>query len=293
MKEKIKIVVVGNCQARPLAKILESLNPRIDVTTTAIVHLLKNENFEEYQPAFDEADLIVSQLVFDSYPCEFVRTSVLKERYGKKVLSIVNLYFTGYTPDWFYIRIPGKGPLKGPMGDYHNRTIFDAWQSGKSISEASSRILSEEYNQKYVSEPSHSLDLLREREEIVDVKITDVIDKYQTKKRLFFTFNHPSMFLIRRYAKRILAAANISEKWKFFPARDREALDQFVPLANPATGLPDGDFTTFKGVEYFFKDDFVAIRNKRKEYNASELVSCFYDIYETLDSTLNLSGKGN
>jgi len=152
MSSKIKVVVVGNCQARPLAKLLESLNPRITVTTTAIVHLLKNEQWDEYRQAFEEADLIVSQLVFDTYPCEFVRTNYLKECYGEKVVSIVNLYFTGYTPDWFYIRIPGKGTLRGPMGDYHNRTIMKSWREGVSVHVAASRLRDPEYNQRYLPE---------------------------------------------------------------------------------------------------------------------------------------------
>ncbi len=57
-KPKIKIVVVGNCQARPLARILASLNSNIQITATPIIQLLKSEQFEEYRGFFEEAEAI-------------------------------------------------------------------------------------------------------------------------------------------------------------------------------------------------------------------------------------------
>jgi len=288
MKSNIKIVVVGNCQARPLAKILESLNPKINVTAMAIVHLLKDEQFEEYRPAFEEADLIVSQLVFDAYPCEFVRTNFLIERYGSKVISIVNLYFSGYTPDWFYIRIPGKGPLKGPMGDYHNRTILEAWCSGEAAEIACSKLTDKKHNQKYVPQIERSFNELLNREKDVDVPITDAILSRYRKERLFFTFNHPSMVLIREYAKRILRQAGISHKRSLFKVKDRELLNQFIPLANPATGLPVGEEVKHKGVDFVFDEWNLIKIGRKKYYDSRAMVDDFYSIYEKYGDALNL-----
>lgn len=288
MKSKLKVVVVGNCQARPLAKLLKSLNPRISVTTTAIVHLLKNEQAAQYRPAFEEADLIVSQLVFDTYPCEFVRTNFLKERYGEKVISIVNLYFTGYTPDWFYIRIPGKGTLRGPMGDYHNRTILTSWQEGLSVHGAASRLRDPEYNQRYLAEVEKSLDQLRQRESLVDIKVVDIIEENFRKSRLFFTFNHPNMFLLREYAKRILQRAGIDAKRPRFVLRDRELLGQFIPLVNPAVELPAGKQTRHKGLAAEICPNKLVINRKKKKYTSEQMVKCFYSIYDELGEDLGL-----
>ncbi|GAB3098985.1 hypothetical protein G8770_02770 [Aestuariicella hydrocarbonica] len=288
--EKIKVVVVGNCQARPLAKLLESLNPSIVVTVTAIVHLLKSEQFSEYQKYFEEADLIVSQLVLDSYPCDFVQTGFLKSRYKEKVVSIVNLYFNGYTPDWFYIRIPGRGALRGPMGDYHNRTIFEAWREGSSQDVAEKRLLSEEYNEIYKSELKKSLLALKERESKVDVKITDFLESKFRKERLFFTFNHPNMFLLREYAKRILSYSDIKVKGKWLPFRvkDVEMLDQFIPLANPSMGLPTLAGDLHKGVKFEFDSEDMIKIGRKKYYNSREIVETYFQIYEKLNESLNL-----
>ena len=40
----MKLVVIGNCQARPLADYIEKLVPTIQVTATPIVHLLKDSD---------------------------------------------------------------------------------------------------------------------------------------------------------------------------------------------------------------------------------------------------------
>lgn len=292
--EKVKVVVVGNCQARPIAKILESLNPAIEVTAMAIVHLLKSDQFPEYKDHFESADLIISQLVFDTYPCEFVRTNFLKSTYGNKVVSIINLYFSGYTPDWFYIRIPGRGPLRGPMGDYHNRTIFESWQQGKDEEQASILLGEARYNERYVPEVEASLNRLKKREELVDVSITGFIEKHFRKKRLFFTFNHPTMFLLRQYCKRILKKSGIPvrKKWLSF-AKDRELLNQFVPLVNPAVALPAGsDAGKHVGVSFQISQDNLVTIGKKKEYTSLEIVKSYYQIYNQLNEQLDLEQFG-
>lgn len=284
-----KIVIIGNCQARPLAKLLKKLNPRVDVTAIIIVHLTKSEQFAEYEDQLEEADLIVSQLVADQYPCDFVRTSFLKERYGKKVVSVLNLFFRGYNPDWFYIRIPGKGPLRGPMGDYHNRTIFESWEKGETADVAAQKLESQIHNEPYKQEIAASLSELKRRESLVDVPVVDFVRKKYRKARLFFTFNHPSMALMREYAKRILKAGGLGYKRSIFPVWDWELLDQFIPLVNPAVDLPKGEGNRHRGVQYDIDRTEVNVTiGKRREYSSEEIANAFYEIYSALHEDLEL-----
>lgn len=292
--KKINVVIVGNCQARPIAKLVQDLNPAIEVTAIAIVHLLKTEQFNEYKLFFEQADLIISQLVADSYPCQFVQTNYLKERYGSKVISIVNLYFSGYTPDWFYIRIPGHGPLRGPMGDYHNKTIFEAWQSGQNVQIAAERLDDKIYNKKYIKEIDLSLSNLKKREQKVDVFISDYIEKNYKKKRLFYTFNHPTMSLLRTYCKRILTKAGLQTKrsWLIF-IKNREMLNQFVPRVNPAMGLlNDSKQLKHIGVKFSISTDTLVSIGRAKEYSSLEIAESYYQIYELLGDKLQLKQYG-
>ena len=85
----MKLVVIGNCQARPLADYIEKLVPTIQVTATPIVHLLKDSDEATYRDVLDEADVIVTQLISDNYPCKFIRTSEIKRLYSDKTYTLL------------------------------------------------------------------------------------------------------------------------------------------------------------------------------------------------------------
>jgi hypothetical protein len=275
---KIKISIVGNCQVRPLAKAINKLAKEVDINAIAVVQTLNNGDYSSYNDHFESADYIISQLVFDSYPCEFVRTGFLKEKYGHKVISIVNLYFTGYTPEWVYIHIPNKGNLNGPMGPYHNKTILEAWKNKLSIEEAIDRVTSTTYNEKFIPEINKSLNELKRREEMVDIPIVDYIKENMYRERLFFTFNHPADLLTNEYAKRIIEHLKKDINESEPDELKAESLNQFIPLVNCGVGLPDNS-NLYKGVEFSLDKNFNIITSGVKTYNIDELVSCFYQIY--------------
>lgn len=283
---KKKIVVVGNCQARPLAAAFEKLSDNVEVTTIAIVHLLKSEQFHQYCQYFEQADVIVSQRVANNYPCDFVQTDFLKAKYGSKVVVIVNLYFSGYNPDWCYIRMLGKGPLRGPMGDYHNKTILDSWKKGLNSEQASVLMLDFNNNIPYSNEREQSLIELSSREANVDIKITDFIQKNMFQERLFFTFNHPSASLVVEYAKRILRYNCIKYNEALIDLGGAEPLSQFIPLVNPATTLPNGSTTSPHGMSFEVGQDNVYLKSK-KIYTPLELVESFYLIYDNFSSEIH------
>jgi len=275
--KKIKIVVVGNCQARPIAELLKKLNSNIEVINIAIVHLLKSEQYSEYNDDFESADYIISQLVADNYPCEFVRSRSLKEKYGAKVVTIVNLFFLGYTPDLFYIRIPEKGTLKGPLGDYHNKTIVESWINGRSVQETAKLLKNIEYNtHKYSLVLSQSLVELESREEHSDVKICSYIAKEMFLQRLFFTFNHPTKTLLTAYTTRILKHIQI----EINPGLtfDTEPLNQVIPILNCGTGFSFPLDEYYKGFDITVKESKIQ-QGKSREYDTEELISTYFKVY--------------
>ena len=283
---KKKIVVVGNCQARPLATAFEKLGDSVEVTAIAIVHLLKSEQFYQYHQHFEQADIIVSQRVANNYPCEFVQTDFLKNKYGSKVVVIVNLYFSGYNPDWCYLRIPEKGPLRGPMGDYHNKTILKSWKKGFDVEQASELLLDYHNNMTYSIVKDQSLAELSTREVNTDIRITDFIQKNMFQERLFFTFNHPSASLLVEYAKRILRYKCINYNEHLIDFGGAEPLSQFIPLVNPASGLPNGLTTSPHGMSFEVREDNVYLKSK-KIYNLSELIESFYFVYDSFSSQIH------
>lgn len=274
---KKKVVVVGNCQARPIATLLEAMSDEIEVTKIAIVHLLNSDQEEEYKPFFEEADHIIAQLVTPNYPCEFVRTESLKEKYGDKVTTIVNLFFRGYSPDWRYVRIPGKGTLKGPMGDYHNQTILESWLKGLKVEDTIELLKNVEYNtQQYGSVVKESLKELGIREINVDVKICDYIRSEMFNQRLFFTFNHPTKALLTECSMRLLKAIKL--KVTSTNRMQKEPLNQLIPVLNCGVGFDFPLGCKHKGLTFELIGEQIKL-GKSKEYDDFELVSSFYQVY--------------
>lgn len=273
-------MIVGNCQARPIAEILPNLNSNIEVSNIAIVHLLKNDQFNEYEKDFIGADYIITQLIADNYPCEFMRSTFLQSRYGKKVITIINLFYSGYTPDWRYVRIPGKGTLKGPMSDYHNQTIIDSWLKGLSTDETLSLVLDRNYNiDKYSSVVNSSLIELKKRELNADVKIVDYIEKKMYSERLFFTFNHPCISLIYEYVMRVLMFLRIDFEVdeSYVP---KESLNQLIPILNSGLDFNFHQEEFYKGVKLVSLDGSSVIMGKTQKYNLNELIVAFYKVYD-------------
>ena len=281
----IKVAVVANCQARPLARILPLLNSDIEITNTAIVHLLKNEQEAEFSQILQNSDIIIAQQVADNYPCEFVRQNQLRDQYGDKVVSIINLYYSGYTPDLRYLRIPGLGTLRGPLGDYHNQTIFQSWREGLSPEKVIERVQSIEYNrEKYQAISGASLAKLRKREQTASVDIVDYIESKLSDKRLFFSFNHPSMLLLEKMMRSMLVQLGVSITTSLPSLSLGEALDQFIPPVNcfskEQLNINFECSGIFRGVEFDCTADGQVSTGGRLDYSLHSVVHAYYDIYE-------------
>ncbi|WP_158967012.1 WcbI family polysaccharide biosynthesis putative acetyltransferase [Paraglaciecola sp. L3A3] len=276
----MRIVIVGNCQARPLKEIIEALGNDVTVISTPIVHLLKDEDEQSIDADMIEADIIVTQLIADNYPCKFIQTNKLKQKYPNKIVTILNLFYSGYTPDWMYIRVPGKNTLKGPMGDYHNSTIVDSWLAGRTIHETAERLFDKQYNyDRYNKDVILSMNELSSREENVDVKIVDFIQSNLTSKRLFFTFNHPCLFLLVEYAMRILKKIGYPENLDSSNLQMNEPLSQFIPPLNSGVDFDFPVVKEFKGLEIAAIDGSEITTAGEKFYSPSEIVELYFSIY--------------
>lgn len=272
----LKVVVVGNCQARPVAELMGSFCSDVHISYVAIAHLIGNNDESEFNTAIAEADYIVTQKVDNDYPCLFIHTSKLKEKYPEKVKVILNLYCMIYDPDWFYFRFENRAVLPGPIGEYHNKTIYDSWLKGLPINEVLCLLNSTDYNNKLYGDVfNQSLAELKRREESVDVKITDYIVSEYNQTRLFHTFNHPTSILLEEYVNRILLQINknliIERKKMCF-----EPLGRFSPKVNVQFENLSISLKTHKGVEAPY---LIHPGLKNKVYNDVELISSFYNLY--------------
>lgn len=260
----MKILVIGNCQARPLSQLLcdGNLNTALK---PIIVHLAKPDDVLRDRALMSEADIIVAQNTAKSFEPEHLRSNKVKEEYNDKTIIWPNVFYIGQTPYLRYVTHKTAGRLIGPLEAYHDLRFLSNWYSERlGISYPEIEIDVDEVSAK-------SLDELQRREAQCDIEISDIIENYGTLKRIFFTFNHPSRLILEALAKRIAEKAGIKRqevsktKW--------EPLGRIVPPSifdNP----PRAD-SQFMGLVTNDEGRIV-----RYTYSEESLCKAFFDLYD-------------
>lgn len=69
----IRLLVIGNCQARPVSRILGQTG-RFDCLEPIILHLAADDMRAEHEPRIASADLILAQATVDTFPVAHLRS---------------------------------------------------------------------------------------------------------------------------------------------------------------------------------------------------------------------------
>ncbi len=292
MTRRPRIAVVGNCQARPLAQTVSTLfEAGAQITTVAVVHLLKDSDEPAHADALDNADWILAQAVADTYPCRFVQTNALRQRHGAKVLTWPNLFFGGYNPELMYVRDKDRRPLPGPLGDYHSATVLAAWRAGMDIDSALALNSDDRYNRRlYEGAAERALRELGRREALTDIRVADWIRERVWTQRLFFTFNHPAQALIAETARQLCVRAGLAPASTQQPASASEPLSQYRLPMNPWVRAMQGatlqDPEDCAGVEVLEVAPGRVVTGARRQWPLDEAIASFYRIYDVCGADL-------
>ena len=265
------LVIIGNCQAEPLAALLRAKNPSIRIAKVITAHTYKHD--PQLDALIRTVDHVITQPIADKFGN--IATNTLKQEHPNKVTTYLNLHFNGFHSDWSYLNTP-KGRLHGPMGEYHNVTIVEGFQQGLTQTETLTRLSSKEYNSaRYQHAAEASLATLKEREADVDIKMTDVVEQDLAAKRCsFHTFNHPNKQLLNEEANRILEHLSIANMSK---DTHGEILNFTVTRANPiSTDAPTENIGYLVNIS---EDSFKRGKGNIPRADA-DLVAEFYRIYE-------------
>ena len=153
----------------------------------------------------DGCDIVVSQPLQTGHYGPLA-AQALKDRRGaaQRLIFIHNLYFDGVVPDCSYVGRMGNR-VTSPMGSYHSRIVLNAYLAGKSPVECRADLMSG-----HGIDPvlcwEQSVQLLRTREEAVDVPFVEDLEAQVRADDSFHMFNHPAASLILSYGQRILGA---------------------------------------------------------------------------------------
>lgn len=196
----MKILVIGNCQARPLAQILTS-----DGTNTSldpiILHLAKDIDAEHHLAAMDEADLILAQYTAPTFKPTHLEMRRVKNQFPQKTLAWPNIFYAGQHPYLRYVTHLDQGRISGPLDVYHDLRLLRDWYVER-VGDCPFAIPA---SQDAVHH--HSMKEFMDREAGCDVSIADLIEENHTARPLFFTFNHPTRWLLEQLAAKIAEKA--------------------------------------------------------------------------------------
>jgi len=273
----VKVVVTGNCQARPLADMLGSF-PNIEVSGVIILHLSNDDQASEHQELLSSADFIVAQQTAESFSPMHLNSNVLKTT-GRAIIW-PNIFFCGQQPYLKYIT-SSKGRLLGPLDVYHDLRILELWHKDRFGCNLFSEVNDDE---RATNLAKRSLIELLDRERSCDISLSGKILAEWETERLFFTFNHPSRRLLFHAATQIAGKLNITAAP--FDSEAREPLDKIIP-PSVFDDQREKDDAVFQGV-----DGFKGASKKR--YSWQSLVEASFEAYDLqreiiLGSTLRLT----
>lgn len=280
----MKIAVVGNCQARPVAHYLARMCPSLELLDDTIVHLSGPQSAAEDLARLDQADVICAQSVQDGYHAAHLATNSLRSRYGTCVIEWPNLFFNGNCADLAYLTSETNERLQGPLGAYHNKFVFACWQKG--IEEASAvdalHELIDQSSAEISTSVEKSLQELRNREQSCDVKIAEHIASHWQDQRLFFTFNHPTANLLVKLSQQLANAAQLTIENEINVDTEAEPLDPIIPGTDAKVvsilGLKYPAESTSKGVELSVEQNHIDCQGT-KLYTLPDLIHRSYQAY--------------
>jgi hypothetical protein len=269
----MRIQVVANCQARPVTEILRELVPHLELQDSLIVHLSKDADRQTQLEQIGQADVIFAQLTTDGFRPEHLSTRALQTRFGNKVIVWPNIFYLGQQPYLRYFTHPQEGRLIGPLEALHDLRLFSSWQR---TGQVSPDVLNE-HDQGFIAALRNESRLaLQEKETSCDVIISDFIANHENHKPIFFTFNHPTRFILTEMSRRLLGAIGMAPNQVTKPTVSEPLGRYQVPSTwSLPEGLVQGDNTRIlpNGV-------LERLPGPPKQYNIPELCQAYQHLYD-------------
>ena len=276
----MKLLVIGNCQARVLSHImarrwaLEPLQPIVQFRS-------RPEDRDEEDRRCSEADVILVQLTARTFPHAHLRSSAVVRRYPGKAAVWPNLFYSGQQPFLRYLTHRTAGRISGPLDVYHDLRIFRDWRAERL------GVSSTEPDDGEFARAVHEVSLaaLRDREALCDAGVSDLIADGYLRRRLFFTFNHPTIWLMEQLATRLAEHLGLGP-----PAGSAMAGEMLDAIVAPSAAFEGSNDMTCRGVETELVSDGVVRSGARREFSPQSLRAASFDCYDHVARTHDLSG---
>lgn len=222
-----RIAIVGNCQARPLAMLLNELTEGIQfVVPPRPVHVIDDQEVREFLHSIKAIDLVISQPIQKGYRNGVgIDTDNIRKHLGNndRLVLVPNVHFEGFCPTWGYMRyesglLRGNIDLSKPVdietgesigllqqSDYHCFLILYGYLNGIAASDlavALSMQVETEFVRQWYED---SLREFAEREARCHTNVAEHLSRIDESPSLgFHSFNHPNKAMLAVVANEVL-----------------------------------------------------------------------------------------
>lgn len=213
----VKLVFYTNCQYRGLDYFIQKHINNIETTNIENYILIKNKN----QIPIDilkQADIFIYQPIDKKYGIYSTDTSVENNIMSYlspncKIISFPYIYNSS-----LWVLIPPAN-IDGYIGNYPdidkyiNREPIEKLKSkGYSLNEVIEMYSKGVINFDYENRFNNSIEILKKKEELCDIKVSEFIEKNIRKHKLFLTQNHPTTCVFIHCVNQILSILGHNHK---------------------------------------------------------------------------------
>ena len=204
-----KILLLGNCQARGLARLMRAMIG--DAETTAIELLpAAVKRIESRDPELVKL-ITESDLIFVHH--DGVTPQILEKSYSahfSKVRLIPKISFAAFHPDMDYVEDSHGCHILGPLGAYHSSIAFFCWKHKLTKTETLKLFCEKTYKTLgYFDYWALAKKVLLTEGEFTGISLERLVQKWEQRGSWMYSLNHPKLFALVDIAKALLEREGI------------------------------------------------------------------------------------
>jgi hypothetical protein len=217
-------IVLGNCQARPIAACLQAMNRDLAATGFELSLHVLSEHFTHADPHLHET---LSQ--YDDILLQTVCAKPILDHYPdllKKVRRFPVLGFSAFHPDLVYVGLRSRPQhMSGVMGHYHSAIALWAYLQGLSSSQTLPLFNEKTYEALgYFDFWGASRQALLNDWQASDLVLGDSLGSWRRAGCFMHSINHPKLLVCADVAHRLLTKLGLSST----PSASQFVTDEFV-----------------------------------------------------------------
>ncbi len=217
----LRLAIVGNCQVLDLPKCIHAITLGVVATCAEICRMAPTPEEVDLAPVLANNDIL---LVHPHHALQIlIDAKYAHER--DRIKTIPTIRFPAYHPDLVYIRGPGKGNFRGPLGEYHSSLAFYGWGRGMNVNQIM-ELFTEEVYQKlgFFDYWQSAKDALLNNAKMFDYPLEGLFDSWTRRGCFMHSVNHPKLFALADLARMALSRLGISTN----PVAEQFIYDHFL-----------------------------------------------------------------